>query len=147
MLAQAFPHGRFQPPATIDAIEAAEKRLGVQFPSQLRELYLQCDGFCEPAGNASYLLPLEYAVDETEKLWTLHEVLVETKLPDFRPFVFFGSPSAGGWWGIRLKAPHDLIAWDHQMLYEPDMDFEAAGSNIIDAFEADYALHDTNQPK
>ncbi len=47
----------FGPPADPAAIAAAEHRLGVTFPSWLRDLYLSCDGFVGPT-SWPYLLPL-----------------------------------------------------------------------------------------
>jgi hypothetical protein len=58
MLKTLFPDGRFSPPATEAAIDDAESQLGVQIPSQLRSLYLICDGFREDKGNTKYLFSL-----------------------------------------------------------------------------------------
>lgn len=58
MLNYLFPHGRFSPPATEDQIVAVETDLGLVLPRQLRDLYLECDGFREDRGNTKYLLSL-----------------------------------------------------------------------------------------
>ncbi len=93
MLKRLFPEGRFSPPATETAIVEAERQLGVTLPSQLRELYLICDGFREDKSNAKYLFSLadeDYIgslVSITKHMWT------EWNEPDLRAFLFFGSSS------------------------------------------------------
>jgi len=101
MLRTPFPNGRFSPPATEAAIVDAESQLGVQLPSQLRALYLICDGFREDKGNAKYLFSLTdedfigSLVSITKHMWA------EWKTPDLRPFLFFGSSSGDDCWGIN----------------------------------------------
>src|SRR5687768_1962049 len=56
-LREAMRVESFGPPAHPDRIAEAEQRLGVEFPSWLRDLYLACDGFTGPTAWP-YLLPL-----------------------------------------------------------------------------------------
>jgi Uncharacterized conserved protein len=128
----AFPNARFSVACTPEDIARVESELGVSFPAQLRALYLESDGFVQK--DSGGLSSLSYLVHETEKLWTLDKVLVGEQLPDFKPFVFFGSPTEGGWFGVRHTQPFDVVSW---LPNEPH--FKALGANIIDVLKADYA--------
>ncbi len=57
-LRAAFPNSHMSDPASSEAIDKVEEKLGVKFPPALRALYLECDGFREPKGNVKYLLSL-----------------------------------------------------------------------------------------
>ncbi|MES1157341.1 MAG: SMI1/KNR4 family protein [Alphaproteobacteria bacterium] len=146
-LAEAFPAARFFPAATPEAIAKAEVDLGVSLPTPLKQLYLECDGFREPLGNACFLFPLTEMVRNTRFLWTdLAASLEGVSVPDFRPFLIFGSSTADQWWGIRSTPPHDIIAWHHNMLGDEDLSstggYEIAGSDIINVMKSDFALYD-----
>ena len=138
MLKGIFPHGRFSPPATEDAISAAESVLGVRLPDQLRSLYLECDGFREDRGNAKYLLSLTQddfigsMMTITKYLWN------EVKTPNLASFIFFGSSSGDDFWGINSQKPTEIIAYHHNM----GDHYEIVGSKILDVWLADYALYD-----
>lgn len=131
-LRSAFPNAIFSVSCTPEDISRAEAELGVSVPSQLRALYLETDGFSQKDGVG--LCSLNYLVHETEKLWGLHEVLVGEQLPDFKPFLFFGSPADGGWFGVRHTEPFDVVSW---LPNEPH--FRTLAANIIDALKADHA--------
>jgi SMI1 / KNR4 family (SUKH-1) len=137
MLKTLFPDGRFSPPATEAAIDDAESQLGVQIPSQLRSLYLICDGFREDKGNAKYLFSLTNEdfigslVTVTRHLWT------ECRTPDLRRFLFFGSSSGGDYWGINLRQPEQIIAFHHHMQDR----YEIVGTDIVQVFREDYARY------
>jgi hypothetical protein len=138
LLREAFPNGRFAPPATEATIAAAEAALGVRLPEQLRQLYLICDGFREDRGNSKYLLSLlneDYigsVVTITKFMWT------EFTKPDLRPFIFFGSASGGESWGINVERPHEIIGYHHHM----EDEYEVLGSDILEVFRADYARYE-----
>ncbi|MEZ6138732.1 MAG: SMI1/KNR4 family protein [Pirellulaceae bacterium] len=138
MLRTLFPNGRFAPPATEAAILEAETLLGVELPSQLRELYLTCDGFREDKGNAKYLFSLtneEYIgslVSITKHMWS------EWSIPDLRPFLFFGSSSCDDYWGINFRQPDKIIAFNHHM----EDHYEIVGTDIVQVFREDYERYD-----
>ena len=141
MLKKFFPHGTFSPAATNDQIAAVELALGVKFPEQLRNLYLQCDGFREDKGNAKYLFSLteedfigslksmtEFCRSEFKEIWpTL----------DLTPFIFFGSSSGDEMWGIRWREGKEVIALHHQM----EGTYEVVDSDILSVYEADYSRY------
>jgi hypothetical protein len=134
---EAFPNGRFSPPATDEQIARAEAELGLRLPDQLRRLYLHCDGFREDRGNAKYLLSLSdedgigSLVTLTRTMWT------EFETPDLRPFVFFGCASGGETWGISLQRPDQIIAYHHHMENRP----EIVGSDIVNVWRDDNAKY------
>jgi hypothetical protein len=99
----------FGPPADPAAISAAAERLGVAFPSWLRDLYLACDGFLGPTAWP-YLLPLsghDGVVEFTEFL----------RGQDWAPLwlnraVVFGSNVGSGSCTVTFCAlGGDLIEW------------------------------------
>ena len=53
----AFSNGDFGAPATLEAIATAERLLGHELPLQVRNLYLEFDGFHGPT-NAPFLFPV-----------------------------------------------------------------------------------------
>ena len=138
MLRQAFPNGRFSSPATESEVAAAESALGLRLPDQLRRLYFECDGFREDRGNAKYLLSLNEQdfigslVSTTKFMWT------EFKIPDLRPFIFFGSSSGDHCWGINPQRASEIIAYHHNM----EDQYEVVGTDIIEVYRADYARYE-----
>lgn len=142
MLRELFPNGHFSPAATLAAIEAVETDLGVRLPEQLRQLYVECDGFREDRGNAKYLLSLTNedfigSLLRTTRFWWEGSKVNHPDL-DFRPFVFFGYSGSDECWGINWKKPGEIIAYHHHMGNQ----YEIAGSDIIELFRADYARYD-----
>lgn len=136
MLKQTFPDGIFGTAARQEAIAAVEAELGLQFPDQLRCLYLECDGFREDKGNAAYLFCLTgdktSLVTLTRFFWTeFREVWPSL---DLTRFVFFGSSAGDEFWGIRCNGPEQVIAFHHNM----EGDFEVVGLNIVDVYRVDY---------
>jgi hypothetical protein len=138
-LREAFPNGRFGSPVTAAYIQQAEALLRIKLPAPLREAYLECDGFREPLGNAKYLLSLleedfiGSLVTITKFYWQDYWDLTGM---DLRPFVFFGSSSCDHAWGMRIGAPHSIIAYHHSM----EDSFEEAGEGLIEVYLKDHAL-------
>lgn len=147
-LRDKFPEGRFAPPAHPDLIKRAEIELGVALPQQLHALYLECDGFREPKGNAKYLLPLfndnedmmGSLVTNTRFWWTEWKQLSpETNRLDFTPFVFFWSSCGDENWGGRWQGSEEIIAYHHSM----EDEYEVAGTSILDVYQVDFANYGT----
>ncbi len=142
MLRTAFKNGTFGKPASESLIAETESRLGVRLPSQLRALYLECDGFREDQGNAKYLFSLQdedhigSLLSMTQFYWT---EFADT-WPDLnlKPFVFFGSSSGDNAWGIRWQGEQQVIAFHHHM----EGKYEVVGSNILEVYLADYRLYE-----
>lgn len=135
MLKREFPGWRFEAPASVAAIDEAERALGLAFPAALRALYLEADGVREDIGNAAYLLPLAELVDITETLWAEWEGF----RPEFdlKPFVFFGSSASDAMWGIRAAPPLQVIAFHHHM----EGAYEVVGTDILAVYRADQARY------
>lgn len=145
-LRQAFPNGRFNEPASMADIALAEAELGAALPLELKDLYVEANGFREPKGNAQYLSPLSELVSSTNFMWRdLAASIPGVAFPDFRPFVFFGSDGIGGWWGMRVAAPHDVIYWHHHLLDEGP-NFETQDGDAVDVMKAALALYDEALP-
>ena len=143
LLKEAFPQGRFGAPASRAAIQRAEVKLGVRFPEALVDLYLECDGFSEPLGNAAYLFSLEDegtmgSLVSSTTFWWEEWPKTLSDGPDLKPYVFFGSSSADEAWGIRCKPPHDIIAYHHHM----GRAVEEVGRDVLQVYLADHRLYD-----
>lgn len=137
-LRNMFPNARYSSPATERLIAEAQRALGVTLPEELRNFYLQCDGFREDRGNAKYLFSL-LDEDTIGSLVTITRYFwQQVSVPDLSAFVFFGSSGGGEFWGISLQKPLEIIAYHHNM----EDQFEVVGSRIQDVWESDYALYD-----
>lgn len=141
-LRDVFPNARFFPPATEEMIAKVESALDVTLPKQLREFYLQCDGFREDRGNAKYLLSLLEEDYIGSLIATTRFFWQELAVPDLRRFVFFGSSSGDECWGITWQEPHEVVAYHHHMGEE----YEIVGPDILQIWKADYALYDEVDP-
>lgn len=142
MLRTEFQFGKFAEPARESLISDTESQLGVRLPNQLRNLYLECDGFREDRGNAKYLLSLQdedhigSLLSMTRFYWT--EFADTWPNLDLKPFVFFGSSSGDEAWGIQWQGEQKIIAFHHHM----EGEYEVVGSNIIEVYRADYRRYD-----
>jgi len=139
-----FPKSKFGEPANSEHLENIEAELGVKLPEQLRELYLDCDGFREDRGNAKYLLSLTDedkigSLVKTTKFYWEEWPEYQPKL-NFRPFVFFGSSSADEVWGIDWKTGTEILSYHHHM----EDEYEVVGTTISEVWIEDYARYVTN---
>ena len=90
-LRDVFPSAQFSPPATAEMIAEVESTLGITLPKELRQFYLECDGFREDRGNAKYLFSL-IEEDYIGSLLTITRFFwQEVTIPNLKGFVFFGS--------------------------------------------------------
>jgi hypothetical protein len=137
LLREFFPNGRFGDPVLPEEIERAEALLGVTLPSDLRELYRQCDGFREDRGNAKYLLSLFQEDTIGSLVSTTRSHWQSSEPPDLRAFLLFGFSGGDEVWGIRVESPHDLIAYHHHM----EGQYENLEGGITDLFLRDYAAY------
>ncbi|MDZ4692258.1 SMI1/KNR4 family protein [Terricaulis sp.] len=140
-----IPGARTSPPASENQLQEVEQILGVRLPPQLRALYLECDGFREPKGNAKYLLSLTEEdtigslVSTTKFWWHEWRTISAPELQiDFSPYLFFGSSSADEAWAIALTGPPKIIGYHHHMGGE----FETLGTDILEVFRTDFARYD-----
>ncbi len=132
MIKTVFPNGLFNPPATEAEIRLVEGELNVRLPEQLRQLYLETNGFREESGNASYLFSLtanagSSLLDVTLCMWQ------EFDVPDLSPFVFFGN-NAYEAWGIDWKNGNKIVAYHHDM----ESEYRTVGSNILDVYTTEH---------
>jgi len=140
MLRELFPSGRFSAPASAAQIADVEEQLGIKLPLQLKELYVECDGFREDRGNAKYLLSLT----EEDQIGSLLGMTRfwwsewKDRLPKLGDYVFFGSSSGDESWGINWKREGEIIAYHHDM----ENDVEILGDTIVEMYLADYAKYD-----
>ena len=131
MIKTVFPNGLFNPPATEAEIRLVEGELNVRLPEQLRQLYLETNGFREEGSHASYLFSLAESsgsslLDVTLCMWQEFEV------PDLSPFVFFGN-NAYEAWGIDWKNGNKIVAYHHDM----EDEYRTVGSNILEVYVAE----------
>jgi hypothetical protein len=133
-----FPKAKFWPPANSETIAAAEAALRLTLPGPLRALYHECNGLREDKGNAKYLLSLleedhvGSLVTITKSFWS------EFKVPNLKPFVFFGVSGGDEAWGINVQEPEQIIAYHHHM----ENEYQVVGTNIVDVWMADYLRYE-----
>lgn len=138
-----IPNARQADPASCDEVHEVERQLGIKLPRALRELYLECDGFREPKGNAKYLLSLTNddfigsLFETTRSQWANDEYWRPTGI-DPTEFIFFGYSSADEVWGIRIKAPNDIIEYHHNQ----EGDVIRLGKDVIDVFRNDFLKYE-----
>ena len=142
LLRTLFPDGRFSRPATPLEIAEAERTIGARLPEQLRSLYMECDGFREPRGNAKYLFSLSEedgtgSLASANRFWHHEFPKIATFCPDFSRFIFFGSSSADENWAIDQDGLN-VIAYHHSMGDE----FEVVCTEITQAFLNDFEQYD-----
>jgi SMI1 / KNR4 family (SUKH-1) len=144
LLKEHFPGGRFSSPATEHEIVQAEREIGVRLPDQLRQLYLECNGFREPLGQAQYLLSLTEedgigSLVRTTAFWRHEFPAIYPSCPDFSRFIFFGSSSADEAWAIDQDGT-SVIAYHHWMAEE----FEVKGQDIAQVFLDDFEQYEAS---
>ena len=126
---RAFPDGVFKSPASLDAIAAAESLLGHALPAQLRDLYLNFDGFLGPT-NAPFLHPLlERPGPGGESLVTFTLFFRgERYFPEWlQHAVAIGDDGTGTGWFILLNEAEKLVIWDAEW-----EDYEPVEGNLLD---------------
>ncbi|MFI8615541.1 SMI1/KNR4 family protein [Acidovorax sp. NPDC077693] len=142
MLKELFPDWRYSPAASAEAISQAEAALGLRFPEELRNLYLEADGVRENVGNAKYLLSLteEDSIGSLVTLTKFHWEEWTHLAPEFdlKPYIFFGCSNSDEVWGINWKAPTQVIAFHHHM----EGEFEVVGTNILEVYKANFASYE-----
>lgn len=139
MLKDKFPEFRYKEPASEAAIQKVEKSLRFQFPSQLRAMYLETDGFRENLGNSKYLLSLadEDGIGSVTGVTRAHwGGIFGFSNKKFRPYVFFGISAANYAWGINA-AGNQIIRYKHWM----EGKFEVVGDSIIEVYRGDLASY------
>ncbi len=113
-------------PAEKEKIAAAEKRLGVRFPQELRDMLLEMDGDCN----------LLFSVEELLE-YNLHGVL--GNCPE-NGLLFIGSDGAGGLYGYAVKngaiENTRLVFYDHETeeIYDDDSWGASSLYDLIKAF-------------
>src|SRR4051794_6336330 len=110
----AFPDGVFRAPATPEEIAESERLLGHRLPPQLRDLYLDFNGFQGPT-NAPFLFPL------LERLSAGGQSLVAYTLffrgEDYFPewvqrAIALGDNGTGIAWFLLVEEEERLVRWD-----------------------------------
>jgi hypothetical protein len=105
----------FLAPASVEVIAAAESKLSVNFPSDLRDLLLEANGISRPNGVGL--------------IWTVQRIVEDNAMfrsnPDFRtlymPFddlLFFGDDGSGDQFAFRILAGQvsdlNMLRWCHE---------------------------------
>ena len=136
ILREIFPNAIFYEPK-ITLIPVIEEELGLQIPTQLKNLYAETDGFREDIGNAKYLFSLKEE-DSIGSLLSITKYFHEAAiLPKAEGFLFFGSSSGGEYWGINAKDQTTIIEYHHSM----GNTYEKIQGNIIELYKQDYDLY------
>ena len=100
----------FSDPAPPDAIDAAERELGVPIPAELREIYHACNGFAGPTWTR-YLSSLQDAI----KLTRMERQNWGESYPWLEKAALFGRNGVGGsltvQWGVLRSCPDEILEW------------------------------------
>jgi hypothetical protein len=129
-----FPQLRFEPPATLAQIEAAEAGLGRRLPSILRALYLRFNGLWAPS-NVPYLAPL--VVDNEGSVF--YTKYLQREFPDagLEKFVFFGASTQQVCWAIARDGSPQFIAFAGYMA-----EFQYLGSDLCAIYRNDLVWYE-----
>lgn len=90
---------QFQAPATRDAIESVKKKLNIDLPTKLADLYSETNGVYGEYG-ISFIWSIEQLVKENLFFWTLD------KYRDIQPletYLFFSDAGNGDLFGYRIE--------------------------------------------
>jgi hypothetical protein len=140
---RAFPEGIFRKPATAAAIAQAEHELGHSLPDQLRNLYLEFDGFQGPTG-ANFLFPVfEWAGPNSESLLTYTQFFRgEDYFPDWLEHaVALGDNGTGTTWFVLLNQGERLVRWDAEW-----EEYKHVDGSLLDAWVAGRKIYESIYP-
>src|SRR5688572_22482805 len=115
LIGSAFVDAKFYAPASTQEIEHAERELGVEFPTELRELLLETTG--ESAHySAAFVWPVEEIVEQSRQ-FRGNKSFEELYMP-FNDLLFFGAEGNGDQFAYRIlngRIPDPSIyEWDHE---------------------------------
>jgi hypothetical protein len=107
---------KFARPAKEASIAAVEQSLGIRVPEQLREFWLEADGFTADYG--SRVIWSVSHLDEQNRDFRNTPAFKELYMP-FDHLLFFGDHSGGDQFGFAIHADglihkHDVFRWDHE---------------------------------
>jgi len=116
LVAQVDPDASFAPPASEAAIQDAERLLEVGFPSELRELLAEFDGFSAGYGESPVwsVAEIERGNVEFRSSPDFHELYMP-----FHHLLFFGEDGGGDQFAFAIQADGqihrpDVFRWDHE---------------------------------
>jgi hypothetical protein len=139
----AFPDGVFSAPATPEVIVTAERVLGHELPSQVRNLYLEFNGFHGPT-NAPFLFPvLERPGPSGESLVTYTLFFRgEDYFPDWlQHAIVLGDNGTGTAWFVLLNEDCRVVRWDAEW-----EEYESVDGSLLDAWRREKEFYDSFRP-
>ncbi|MGH3703698.1 MAG: SMI1/KNR4 family protein [Agromyces sp.] len=101
----------FSPPASADAIEACEAKLGHELPVQLRQLLAETNGI-----EGEYGLGLLWSTDriaDDNAHFRGDDYFRDLYMP-FAGLVFFADAGNGDQFAVSLSGNHEVYVWNHE---------------------------------
>ena len=126
---RVFPQATFGAPACEADIAEAERLLGHPLPSDLRNLYLEFDGFLGPT-DATFLYPVLIRPHPGgESLATYTQFFrTETGMPDWlTQAIAVGDYGTGTAWFILLNEGSRVVRWDAEW-----EEYESVEGSLLD---------------
>lgn len=112
---RTFAAVRSAPPASPEAVQRAERGLGLALPEHLRDLYAVSDGLTGEYG-AGLVWPVDRLLEENQAYRSNPE-FAELYMP-FDPLLFFADAGNGDLFGFTVLAGSvrrpDVFSWDHE---------------------------------
>ncbi len=132
-----FPGRSFGSACTDTDIRIAEEILGEPLPSVLRELYLAFDGF-RGSTDAYFFWSLfgPEGMVEMNRFYRGDDIFPQELVTQC---LFFGDNGCGQQWGFKRDLSDTIIKWDAEW----GADFEIAGKNPFDAWQAEKRFYDS----
>lgn len=136
------PDATLHPPAPSSLIREAEKKLGIELPISLKDIYSESNGIFMNTG-ANTIMTIQDMVAENLQLRS-EEDFRELYMP-FDNLLFFGAAGNGDLWAFGIKMNGDLddlnlYGWNHENDARPwvarnilDMMVRIGSDNLYDA--------------
>jgi hypothetical protein len=139
----AFPEATFRAPATSEEVAEAERLLGHLLPPQLRELYLEFNGFQGPT-NAPFLFPLLERPGPRGKSLVTYTLFFrgEDYFPEWvQRAIALGDNGTGTAWFMLVDEGDRLVRWDAEW-----EEYETVEGSLLDAWVREKALYESFRP-
>jgi hypothetical protein len=136
----AFPESTFGSAVSEAEIAEAERQLGNKLPGELRDLYLEFDGFLGPTA-APFLFPiLRQPQAGGESLTTYTQFFrAEVGMPEWvQQAIVVGDNGTGTGWFILLSEGNRLVRWDAEW-----EEYEPVEGNLLDEWRREKAFYES----
>ena len=109
---QTYPDVAFRDPASEDQLIEAERRLGREIPTELKQLLLESNGVLGQTSIGT-VWSIDQVIDRNLSFWS-NPSFAELYMP-FESFLFFGDNGGGDHFALVQRPPRpDVFVWEHE---------------------------------